>query len=82
MTVRTNGQDTMATTGTFQTGGLHCSSCSMLITMAVEELDGVQAVACNHVTGETVVMFDQDAVSAEGIRAAIQGAGYTAELVN
>lgn len=72
----------MTTTKTFQAGGLHCSSCSMLITMAVEELDGVRAVACNHVTGETVVMFDQGIVDPEQIRAAIQGAGYTAELAN
>lgn len=72
----------MTTTKTFKASGLHCSSCSMLITMAVEELDGVKAVACNHVTGETVVLFDQDVIVAEQIRAAILEAGYAAELVN
>lgn len=72
----------MNTTKTFKASGMHCSSCSMLITMAVEELDGVKAVACNHATGETVVMFDQDVIAAEQIRAAITGAGYTAELAN
>lgn len=72
----------MTTTKIFKASGLHCSSCSMLITMAVEELDGVEAVACNHATGETVVMFDHDAVSAAQIRAAILEAGYAAELVH
>ena len=72
----------MTTTKTFKASGLHCSSCSMLITMAVEELDGVKAVACNHVTGETVVLFDQDVIVAEQIRVAILEAGYAAELVN
>lgn len=72
----------MTTTKTFKATGLHCSSCSMLITMAVEELDGVKAVACNHVTGETKVMFDQDVVDAGQIRAAILEAGYAAELIH
>lgn len=71
----------MTSTNTFKASGLHCSSCSMLITMAVEELDGVKAVACNHVTGETVVMYDDDLVNAAHIRAAILQAGYPAEIV-
>lgn len=72
----------MTQTNTFKASGLHCSSCSMLITMAVEELDGVKTVTCNHVTGETVVMYDDALVQAEQIRSAIVGAGYSAELVH
>lgn len=67
---------------TFQASGLHCSSCSMLITMAVEELEGVKAVTCNHATGETIVMFEQGVVDDGQIRAAILEAGYAAELVH
>lgn len=70
------------TTNTFKATGLHCSSCSMLITMAVEELDGVQSVTCNHVSGETVVTFDEHATDAERIRQTIAEAGYAAELVH
>lgn len=72
----------MTTTKTFKASGLHCSSCSMVITMAVEELDGVKAVACNHVNGETVVMFDADVIAEHQIRDAIVQAGYAAELIH
>lgn len=70
------------TTRTFTASGLHCSSCSMLITMAVEELDGVQAVTCNHVNGETVVTFDPSVIDTDRIGQAIVEAGYAAELVH
>jgi copper chaperone CopZ len=71
----------MMASKTFKATGLHCSSCSMLITMSVEDLDGVEAVNCNHATGETVVTFDDSAVDSARIREAIIGAGYGAELV-
>ncbi|MBE0417944.1 MAG: heavy-metal-associated domain-containing protein [Coriobacteriia bacterium] len=71
----------MATTKKFQANGLHCSSCSMLITMSVEDLDGVRTVECNHATGETVVTFDEDVIDTERIRSAIVQAGYDAEFV-
>lgn len=71
----------MITTKTIKAGGLHCSSCSMLITMSVEDLDGVRAVNCNHATGETVVAFDDSVTDVTRICAAIVEAGYVAELV-
>lgn len=71
----------MTTTKTFKATGMHCSSCSMLITMDVEDLDGVRAVNCNHTTGETVVTFDEGKVDTERVLTTIVGAGYGAELV-
>ncbi len=71
----------MSTTRTFKATGLHCSSCSMLITMDLQDIDGVYAVECDHVTGETVVTFDEGKVDPAKIREAIVEAGYDAELV-
>lgn len=71
----------MTTTATFQASGLHCSSCSMLISMNVEDLNGVESVSCDHATGKTVVTFDAERVGTEQIRKSIQAAGYDAELV-
>jgi copper chaperone CopZ len=59
---------------------MHCRSCSMLVDMTVGELDGVSEVTTDHATGETIVTFDSDTVSAESIIEAIQSVGYDAEV--
>jgi copper chaperone CopZ len=52
----------------------------MLVDMTVGELDGVSEVTTDHATGETIVTFDSDTVSAESIIEAIQSVGYDAEV--
>lgn len=68
-------------TATFKVSGMHCSSCSMLVTMNVEELPGVSQVDCDHASGTTVVTFDESQTSVADLRGVITDAGYTAELV-
>ncbi|MBK5211773.1 MAG: heavy-metal-associated domain-containing protein [Coriobacteriia bacterium] len=65
---------------TLNVGGMHCSSCSMLVTMNLEDLDGVQSVDCNHATGVTQVAFDNDKTNVDAIIKTITESGYTAEL--
>lgn len=72
----------MTTTATFITSGMHCSSCSMLVTMNLEDLGGVQEVSCDHATGKTVVTYDAERVTPDMIRKAIEAAGYDAELAS
>lgn len=69
------------TSNAFKVSGLHCSSCSMLITMNVEDLAGVSSVTCDHATGNTVVEFDESITNVTAIRDAIIESGYSAELV-
>lgn len=69
-----------ATTARFKTTGMHCRSCSMMVDMTVEELEGVSDVSTDHATGETLVTFDDSAIAPEQIIEAIRGAGYDAEL--
>ena len=64
------------------TGGLHCSSCSMLIDMTVDELPGVTSSASDYAKGRTHVEFDPAQITLEGIVAAIEHAGYTAEVAS
>lgn len=71
----------MSKTYEFKTSGMHCSSCSMLITIDLEDIKGVKSVDCNHATGSTVVTVDDPSVTAERIIDAIRGAGYETELV-
>ncbi len=65
-----------ATTARLHAKGLHCPSCSMLITMSVQDLPGVTDATCDHVTGETVVTYDDATLDTAGIVSAIEAAGY------
>ena len=69
------------TTTHLKTSGMHCRSCSMLVDMTVEELDGVSGVKTDHVSGDTIVTFDDAQIGIESIIEAIRGAGYDAEPV-
>ena len=68
-------------TSHIKTSGMHCRSCSMLVDMTVEELDGVNEVHTDHASGDTIVTFDDATVSLEAVLDAIRGAGYEAESV-
>jgi copper chaperone len=71
----------MATKYQFKTSGMHCSSCSMLVTIDLEDLSGVQAVECDHASGATLVTVDETLVDKERIIKTIRGAGYETEFV-
>jgi copper chaperone CopZ len=66
-------------TARLNTTGMHCRSCSMMVDMTVEELEGVSAVRTDHATGETIVTFDDAQTGVDAIINAIRGAGYDAE---
>lgn len=68
----------MATT-TLSVTGMHCPSCSMLVTLQLEEVAGVTSVSCDHVTGATVVEHD-GSVTPETLVQAVEGAGYSATV--
>ena len=61
------------------TTGMHCRSCSMMVDMTVDEIDGVAGVTTDHVTGETVVTYDDEQTGLDAIIGAIRAAGYDAE---
>ena len=62
-----------------KTGGMHCSSCSMLIEMTLDELPGVSSASADYRSGVARVEFDPAVVSVDRIIAAVIEAGYTAE---
>jgi copper chaperone len=66
-------------TARLTTTGMHCRSCSMMVDMTVGEIDGVADVRTDHVTGETLVTFDDTQTNVEAIITEIRGAGYDAE---
>jgi len=68
------------TTTTFLTTGMHCSSCSMLVDMTLADVEGVVESRTDHATGLSVVSYDSDVVTSDGIIEAIRSAGYEAEV--
>ena len=66
----------------FNTTGMHCRSCSMLIDMTLGDLDGVQSSQTDLASGTTDVTFDPGLVSVEDIVGAIRSVGYEAELAS
>ena len=66
-------------TARLKTTGMHCPSCSMLVDMTLDDLPGVVASKTDHVTGDTIVTFDSDAVSTDQLIEAIRSVGYDAE---
>lgn len=64
---------------TLKTSGMHCRSCSMLVDMTVGDLEGVESVETDYVSGDTKVKFDSDQVSIDAIIESIRSAGYDAE---
>ncbi len=69
-------------TAKFTTTGMHCRSCSMLIKMSVEDLEGVESAEADNVAGVTEVVYDPAVVTPDAIVNEIVKAGYGAELVD
>jgi copper chaperone CopZ len=61
-------------------GGMHCSSCSMLIEMTVSDLAGVSSASADYVNGTAHVEYDPSIISVDQIVAAIRDAGYSADV--
>ncbi len=58
--------------------GMHCASCSALITRAISKLDGVKSVNVNLTTNKGTVEFDENKVSAGRFIEIIKSKGYGA----
>jgi copper chaperone CopZ len=69
------------TTATIQTSGTHCPSCSMLIELTVDEIDGVSKVQSDHATGVTTVEYDPQTTTPAVLAEAIRSAGYGADII-
>jgi Cu+-exporting ATPase len=60
--------------------GTHCPSCSMLIEMTLDELEGVHEASCDHATGRARVTFDETSLDEGTVVKAIEAAGYGASV--
>jgi copper chaperone len=68
------------TTAHFNTTGMHCGSCSMLIELTIKKEPGIESVKADYAKGTTDVVYDPDVITADAISAKIGDLGYTAVL--
>ncbi|MDP2750165.1 MAG: cation transporter, partial [Nanoarchaeota archaeon] len=62
--------------------GMHCASCSAMISRAVSKVEGVKDINVNVATNKATVNFDESKTDLEKIKKAIESKGYGAAEYN
>jgi len=62
----------------FKIKDMHCTSCSLIIDMDLEDLDGVEKSKTSYAKQATEVEFDPEKVSEQKILETIKKSGYNA----
>lgn len=62
---------------TMNVNGMRCGSCEALVKEALEELGGVESVEVSQGSGTARVVYDENSISPEALKAAIEKQGYT-----
>ena len=65
-------------TETYDVEGMTCASCAMTVEKAVGKLDGIESASVNLATEKLTIHYDQQALSAQDIQAAVEKVGYKA----
>lgn len=60
--------------------GMHCSHCRMKVEQALQKVTGVYGASVDLEHGAADVDFDPQQTAPEGLVAAVQAAGYVAEV--
>ncbi|UWX57252.1 cation transporter [Chlorobaculum sp. MV4-Y] len=56
--------------------GMRCSGCEMLVSEALEEMEGVEKASASHQTGVVNVEYDESTADLESIKKVIEGQGF------
>lgn len=57
--------------------GMRCHGCEILVTEALEEMEGVEQAKASHETGVVLVEYDESKVDPASIRAVIEAQGFS-----
>ena len=60
----------------FRVSGMNCTGCEILVTEALEEIDGVDAVRASHAEGLVAVEYDPEKIDASAIATVIGAQGF------
>ena len=68
-------------TSTLKISGMHCASCSTILTKALQKVEGVQSAAVNYATEKGTVTYDPAKTNEQRLVQAVQKKGYQAEVL-
>lgn len=72
----------MSSQATLSITGMHCASCSALITRKLKKTAGVEEANVNYGANKARIRFDPAQVNEQGLIAAVQAAGYGASIAD
>lgn len=64
-------------TKNFKVSGMHCASCSAIITKKITKLEGIDSVNVNFATEKAKIIFDSEKIKIEDMNHEIEKLGYT-----
>lgn len=67
----------MAKTTVLKVQGMTCGHCELSVQEAIDELDGVQGAKADRTTESVEVTYEEDKVTNEQFREAIEEVGYS-----
>ena len=65
-------------TSTLKISGMHCASCSTILTRALQKVEGVQAAVVNYSTEKGIVTFDPTKTDEQALVQAVHKKRYCA----
>src|SRR3989338_11433974 len=66
---------------TLKISGMHCASCSTILTKALQKVEGVQSAVVNYSTEKGTVTFDPAKTNEQNLVQAVQKKGYGAQAL-
>ncbi len=76
-----NNKTSALQTSTLKISGMHCASCSTILTRALQKVDGVKSAVVNYSTEKGTVTFDSAKTNDQELVQAVQKKGYGAEVL-
>ena len=75
------GKNAEIKTSTLKISGMHCASCSTILTKALQKVEGVQSAVVNYSTEKATVAFDPAQTQETTLIDAVEKKGYGAEVL-
>src|SRR3989344_5743413 len=68
-------------TSTLKISGMHCASCSTILTRALQKVEGVRSAVVNYSTEKGTVIYDPAKTNEQTLILTVQKKGYGAQVL-
>ncbi|MBI2582397.1 heavy metal translocating P-type ATPase, partial [Candidatus Woesearchaeota archaeon] len=79
--MKINNKISKIQTSTLKISGMHCASCSTILTRALQKVEGVQSAVVNYSTEKGTVTYDPARTNEQNLIQAVQKKGYGAQVL-